>query len=76
MIIQGVQGEDVQLDADSHVIVRLQGQQWRLSAPTSGTAVIPGAWTRGLQYYGGRRITGDVWVGKRYHAIHITPRGG
>ena len=75
MHIRARQGQDIEFDADDHVIVRIQGYQWRLARPASGTAILSGAWTRSLRYWGGRPIKGDVWVGKTHHTLEVEPRG-
>ena len=33
MHIRARQGQDIEIDADDHVIVRIQGYQWRLDRP-------------------------------------------
>ena len=69
--INALRGNDIPVDAADHVIFRIQGHQWRIDAPSTGTATIKGDWTRSLRYYGGRNIEGQCWIGKTEFKVII-----
>lgn len=72
MNIQAKRGRDVVVDALTHIVVRVQGEQWRI-ASVGGVAVWPGEHSETLNYFGERSVSGSLWTGKTKHTITVSP---
>lgn len=74
MIINAKRGKDIEIFATTHVTFRFQGHQIRVAASNTGIVTLDGKWTRPLNYYGNRKVIGEVWIGKERHILHIAPK--